>query len=67
MEELIYPRCYHPKDLWKQIEIINQFIPVETNENFIKNAPDKIIKLERKKLADAIEKKRLLEEKLNNL
>jgi len=38
MEELIYPRCYHPKDLWKQIEIINQFIPVETNENFIKNA-----------------------------
>ncbi|MGI6291929.1 MAG: valine--tRNA ligase [Bacteroidales bacterium] len=38
-----------------------------SNENFIKNAPDKIIELERKKLADAIEKKRLLEEKLNNL
>jgi hypothetical protein len=37
MEELIYPRCYHPKELWKQIEIINQFVPVETNEKFIQS------------------------------
>lgn len=34
-KELNYPRCYHPKDLWKQIEIINKFVSIEVNENFI--------------------------------
>lgn len=34
-KELNYPGCYHPKDLWKQIEIINQFTPIEVNERFI--------------------------------
>lgn len=34
-KELSYPRCYHPKDLWKQIEIINEFVSIEVNEDFI--------------------------------
>jgi len=34
-KELSYPRCYHPKDLWKQIEIINKFVSIEANEDFI--------------------------------
>jgi len=34
-KELNYPRCYHPKDLWKQIEIINEFVSIEVNEDFI--------------------------------
>ncbi len=37
-KKLSYPRCYHPKELWEQIEIINQFISLEVDENFVRRA-----------------------------
>jgi len=37
------------------------------NKNFVNNAPEQVIQLETKKKNDALEKIRILEDKLNSL
>jgi valyl-tRNA synthetase len=46
---------------------MNSVMKKLSNERFVNNAPEKVVEIERKKLADAEEKIKLLEERLESL
>jgi valyl-tRNA synthetase len=46
---------------------MNSVVKKLSNERFVNNAPEKVVEIERKKLADAEEKIKLLEERLESL
>ena len=59
------------KKLQEELEYAQGFVKILekklSNERFVNNAPEQVVANERKKLADNIEKIRLIEESLNRL